>query len=111
MEYINKIELKGIVGRAITQTINGQEFTKFSLVTEHACKTADGAPAVEAEWFTVRAFNGPKSAANGLQRGDAVRVVGRVRTARYLAPDGTDKTVSEVVASEVEIVEKNVYGL
>lgn len=99
MEYINRIELQGVVGCVRTNTIHDMQVQNFSLMTEYVNKLEDGAVRCETTWHNVVAWEKPE-----VVKGSHVRVVGRLRTARYTAADGTDRVYTEVLATEVVIV-------
>lgn len=102
MEFLNRIELRGIVG--FSQTIKCVDacVTKFSVCTEHNYQTKDGESICEATWFQVTMM-GDKPP---IKKGDAVSVVGRLRAFHYVDHNGNDVTSYEVLANNVKVIEK-----
>lgn len=98
MEYINRIEIQGLVGCVRECTCQGMAIQNFSLSTDYI-KVKGGSAIRETTWHQIVAWELAK-----VKKGDCVRVVGRLRTQRYTAVDGTERIFYEVVASEVEVI-------
>lgn len=78
----------------------------FSVATNHCYTAKDGGQVIDTTWFRVVAWESDTiKNLDQLQKGVAVHVIGRVRMQRYAAVDGTERSVFEVIASEVELVE------
>ncbi len=106
MEYLNLIELRGVVGRAEIATPGDTRICRFSVVTEY-CYKQGGEPVIETTWFRLGAWEGKnKPDLDKLQPGTWVHVLGRIRTYKYTAPDGTERNNWEVMANRVEILER-----
>lgn len=101
MEYINKIELQGIVGATRSNVIGTSSVQNFSLMTEYMFEKSDKSIVCEATWHSVVAWN-----SQAVNKGDKVRVVGRLRQQKYTAADGTERVYYEVVASELKVIER-----
>lgn len=102
MEFLNKVELKGIVGKATTTiTPNGGYITKFSLVTERTTESEDGALVVETTWFQCTTHN-----EIAISKGDHAHVLGRLRIRKYTDQDGAERVIYEVVVDSVTILDK-----
>ncbi len=104
MEFINKVELRGIVGNIRVSTYEGTQVANFSVVTNFLYKGREGAVA-ETFWFNVNAWAGknmPKDF-NLIEKGMAVLVQGRLRNREYQTSAGEPRVITEVVASRVEI--------
>ena len=107
MEFLNKIELRGVVGRAEITTPGDTRKCRFSVVTEY-CYRQNGEPVVETNWLHLGACEGTnKPDLEQLQPGTRVYVVGRIRTYKYTAADGTERSNWEVIANRVEILQKD----
>lgn len=107
MEFLNKIELRGVVGRAEITTPGDTRKCRFSVVTEY-CYRQGGEPVVETTWFHLGAWEGKnKPELEQLQPGTRVYVVGRIRTYKYTGADGTERSNWEVIANRVEILPKD----
>ena len=107
MEYLNRIELRGVVGSAKLTTCGTLSICNFSLLTEYAYKGESGCLTIDSMWWTVIVIrsNPALPALCEIQKGTKVYVQGRVRTKRYCDAQGNDRTVYEVVAQELKIVE------
>ena len=104
MEFINKIELQGIVGNVNTNKVANTTVARFSVVTEHAYTDKEGAMTIDVTWHNCTAFDSAKNAISDLKRGDKVHLVGRIRNVRYTTADGMEKTVSEIIVNEVKVI-------
>lgn len=112
MEFLNRIDLRGIVGKSSVTRIGETQLCRFSLVTEYAHKDKGGNQIVEVTWHNVVAFDSKTMVAvtgaakpdlEQIQKGSIVRVRGRVRAFRATMADGTEKSCWEVVARSVTI--------
>lgn len=99
MEFLNKVELRGVVGRVNTTQIMDFSVTNFSLVTERVNVGRDGMLTTEVTWFNCTTYNKIE-----IHKGDKAHVLGRLRVARY--EDGTERVSYEVVVNSVTILEK-----
>ena len=109
MEFLNKIELRGVVGVSRLTNCCNTKACSFSLVTEYCYKNEnDGGVIVDTMWWSVMAY-GPKPQwpeLEKIQKGSKVHVIGRVRARRYCDAQGIDRTVYEVVAQELSLLEE-----
>ena len=108
MEFLNKVEIKGIVGMSDTQKYAHTSMTKFSVVTEYSYKSADGTDTIETTWWCCTKVYG-KGEPLLLKRGDKVHVIGRLRINRYADDSGLvpiERTLNEVVVQRVEILDR-----
>lgn len=106
MEFLNRIELKGVVGRADINAFNGNHVCNFSVVTEASAVDREGNSTVEPTWFNVSAWSGVKGIQDlsQIQKGNWVRVVGRLRIRRYVTQDNVERTSVEIPARLVELI-------
>ena len=105
MEFINDIELAGVVGRIQRQTVSSQTMANFSLVTEYGFKDKSSCSVIETTWHNVVAWESENIPnLDGIERGSHVRVIGRLRMRRYIDSSGESRTLYEVVASSVEVL-------
>lgn len=106
MEFLNRIELKGVVGRADVNSVNGNHVCNFSVVTETSAVDREGNSTVEPTWFNVSAWGGIKGLQDlsQIQKGNWVRVVGRLRTRKYVSQDGVERISVEIPARLVELI-------
>ena len=104
MDFINKIVLRGIVGRATTTTCGETTMCRFSLVTRYGCLDKSGNVTFQDTWHSVT-FPNPQGIT--IERGDWVEVEGRLRAQRYADGDGIDRLTWDVYASKVEVLKKD----
>lgn len=106
MEFLNKVEIRGVVGQVHITKVADTETAQFSVITEDISQSKDGCAVVNCTWFSVRAWKGPGIVElEKLQKGSKVHVIGRFRCQRYVGNDGCEKTSYEVVAQELKIME------
>ena len=102
MEQLNRIELKGNVGSVRITEAGSGKVARFSLATNYLYQAKDGSGTVETTWHNIVAWEGrgiPDLSV--IEKGCPLYVCGRVRSTRYTASDGTEKTSFEVVASRI----------
>lgn len=93
MEFLNKIELRGIVTACVEINVSGRKVTRFTLLTENVCKTAGGCAMVDSAWFHCTAWD----CAINVKKDDCVEITGRVRQFRYTYDDENERTGWEIV--------------
>lgn len=114
MEFLNRIHLRGVVGRAeITTFSNSSRVCNFSIVTEYGGIDKEGNPAPETTWFNVSAWSGKDGMEKegmadfyGIQRGVWIEVMGRLRMRKYISQSGEERTATEVIARKVALIPK-----
>ena len=106
MEHINRIELQGRVGNVRTNEHNGMRVANFSLATDLLYKTRDGSAVSETTWHNIVAWEGKDIPdVYGICVGMPLHVIGRLRTSKYTAADGTERIFTEVVADSLQVLE------
>ena len=105
MEQLNKVEIRGIVGSVFVKDFGNTKIANFSVATEYAFKSRDGSAVIETTWHHVVAWEGERIAPlDRLEKGAAVHVRGRLRNRKYVASDGTERTVCDIIADTLELV-------
>ena len=105
MEQLNKIEIRGIIGRVNVKGIGDTKVANISVATDYAYKSQDGSVIIETTWHNVVAWEGKEiQNLDQLKKGSFVHVCGRLR--KYVASDGTERTVCDIVARSLELVEE-----
>jgi len=107
MEFLNRTELCGIVGRAEVNTFpNNSSVCNFSVVTEYSTIDKDRNSIIETNWFNVSAWGGriPLEELYKIQKGVWIKVVGRNRTRKYTTQNGEERTTTDIIAHSVEIL-------
>lgn len=108
MEFLNRIELKGVIGTVRRQTVADKEVVNFSLVTEDCHKDASGCAVIETCWLSVTAWqNGAMPDLSAIGRGSHVHVQGRLRARRYTDDCGAARTSYEVLAASVHLLDSS----
>ena len=103
MEHLNRIELRGIIGSVYVKEFGNAKSANFSVATEYCFTSQDGCAVIETTWHRVIAWEGERIRdLDKLKKGERVHVIGRIRTQKYIAADGTERTVFEIIASKVE---------
>ena len=104
MDFINRIELRGIVGNSSIQKVADTCICRFSVVTELAYKDRDGGNIIESTWFSCLIFEGPGICnLDTITRGAIVHVTGRLKCNRYVDANGNDRVQYEIVARKVDV--------
>ena len=108
MEFLNRIVLRGVVGRAEVNAVNNSKVCNFSVVTDYSTKDREGNPAIDSTWFNVSAWEGKDVLDDPYQvvKGVWVEVIGRVRQRRYTTQDNEERTALDVIARSVKILPK-----
>lgn len=97
MEYINKVELLGVVNKfAISDT----DFYNFSICILNTYKMEEEA-IVETTWLNVKA-NG-KNVNGVITKGKFAHVIGRIKTSKYCSSDGKEHYSYYILANKVKI--------
>lgn len=104
---INSVVLIGRLTRdpELRTTTSGKSVCDFSIAVQKRMKPADGSP--DADFFRVNCWD--KTAeyvSNYLHKGRLVAVEGRLQSRKYVASDGTNREVVEVVANNVQSLER-----
>jgi len=103
MEYINKIELCGIVGNVRIISATGK-LARFSLCVSNIYRTPEGDCTVDDTWFNCSAWEGKaiKDVTTIISKKTA-HIIGHVTTKRYLSASENEFTTWEVICDSVEI--------
>jgi single-strand DNA-binding protein len=104
---MNKVILIGNLTKdpEITTTTSGISVTRFTIAITRRFKNAEGE--YESDFINCVAWrNTAEFLHKYFRKGQKLAVVGNIQTRSYDAQDGTKRYVTEVVADEVEFVEK-----
>jgi single-strand DNA-binding protein len=106
MEYLNKIELRGIVGTVALNKVGEAQVCRFSIATEYSYKDRDNTPVVDTTWFNVTAWEGKNMPDLRLiTKGSIAQVSGRVRTFKFTMADGAERSGWEIMARRVTLLQ------
>ena len=110
MEYLNKVDLRGIVGQCHVQAYEDYVHANFSVMTSYAYKDKDGTYVVETTWHSVAASerrDTPVFDLEHLKQGDRVRILGRLQAQRYVDNNGIEHTITRIHAQHISKVVDN----
>ena len=102
MEFLNKVEIKGVVGKATTQSYGDNYITNFSVVTEYCGNSANGAIVMETTWWHCTAWDNQCPNCTEIQKGDKLHVIGRLRQRKYIDQDNNERVSTDVVVQSIE---------
>ena len=107
IEQLNRIELIGVVGRdARIANVGDTSVASFALATNYAYKDRGGNAIIETTWHSIKAWKGSKMPdLADIKKGTWLHVKGRLRNVRYTDQQGIERTMFEVLAGEMEIVD------
>jgi single-strand DNA-binding protein len=100
---INRVVLIGRLTRPpeMRTTTTGKNVVEFSIAVTKRIKPQDGSP--DADFFRIKAWGQTAEyVANYLDKGRLVAVDGRLEQRRYTASDGQNREVIEIVAENVQ---------
>lgn len=105
MEHLNKIEIKGTIGNVRIQDVADNKVANFSVATDYVYKSKNGEIIIETTWHNVVAWEGGQiQDLSQLKKGSFVHVCGRLRNRKYLASDGSERTVCDILAGSLRVV-------
>lgn len=105
---LNKVELIGNLTRdpELRYTPKGTAVCNFGLATNRQWTTDSGEKKEDAEFHRIVAWNKlAELCSQLLSKGRKVYVEGRLQTRRWTAQDGTDRTTTEIVISDMIILD------
>ena len=109
---MNKVILVGNLTRdpELTETPNGIAVCKFSIAVSRDYSSSDGTR--ETDFFNITVWRGrAESCGRYLKKGSKVSVVGSLQNRSYEGQDGIKRTLTDVIANEVEfLTPKNAMG-
>ena len=106
---VNKVIVVGNIGQDPEMKFmpSGGAVTNISVATSEAWKDKQtGQPQERTEWHRVVFFNRlAEIAGEYLKKGSKVYIEGSLRTRKWQAQDGTDRYSTEIVASEMQMLD------
>lgn len=112
---INKVILIGNIGQdpEVKYMPSGGAVTNVSLATSETWKDKNtGQPQERTEWHRVVFFNRlGEIAGEYLKKGSKVYIEGSLRTRKWQAQDGSDRYTTEIVASEMQMLDGRGDGM
>lgn len=110
---LNKIMLIGNLGRDpdLSYTPSGKAIAKFSLAVSRRRRDESGEQREETTWFNIVAWERLAETCNTyLHKGSKAYIEGRMTSRKYTDKDGIERTVWDVVASEMEMLDPKGSG-
>ncbi|MFM7619467.1 MAG: single-stranded DNA-binding protein [Bacteroidota bacterium] len=108
---VNKVILVGHVGKnpEVKSFENGGKLVQVSLATKETWKDAAGAKQEQTEWHqvVVRKGSGVNYMEQFVKKGMLLYVEGRLKSKSYKSKSGEEKSVTEIVADEVSILQSS----
>lgn len=105
MEQLNKITIRGTVGRNTVSTVADTEVARMSVATNYAYKDREGNAVIETNWHNITAFAdkaAPAQVLESISKGDTVEISGRLRYQRVTDNEGNNKYIPEIIAEKVD---------
>ena len=102
---MNKVYLIGNLTRdpELSETSTGVPFCRFSIAVNRAFAGADGNR--EADFFNITVWrNQAENCGKYLKKGSKIAIVGSLQNRTYEDKEGVKRTVTDIVASEVEFL-------
>jgi len=109
---VNRITLIGNLGQdpKLNHTENNRAVCNFSLAVNEQYHSGDE-KIERTEWFRIVTFNALAEVCHQyLTKGRVVYIVGRVQTRRYEDRDGVERSVTEVVANVMKMLDRAKKG-
>lgn len=105
---MNKVYLIGNLTRdpEVSETSSGVAYCRFSIAVNRNFTNADGNR--EADFFNIIVWRAQaENCGRFLKKGSKIAVVGSLQNRSYEDKDGVKRTVTDIVASEVEFLTTN----
>ncbi len=109
MEFINKVQIRGIVGRTNVLTYSDKTFVRISVVTNYVHPDNT----IETTWFNVLAVQDSQNPTKdksfdltSIKKGDIIEVYGRLRPMHYTTADGTEHNTYDIKANDIKLNDK-----
>jgi len=93
-------------------TTSGQPVASFSVATNRTWKTSEGEAKEQVEFHDIVVWGKlAEIVSQYLTKGRKVMIVGRLQTRTWEAPDGAKRSKTEIVATDVNFVDKPREGV
>ena len=110
MEYLNRIELRGVVGNVKVTPERDSAIARISLMTAIAYKDSYGMPVIQSCWHNLVVFSGkgiPADTVKAIEKGDRLYIEGILHQQRYTNDVGTTSSYYEVLVNKLSVLDKN----
>jgi single-strand DNA-binding protein len=105
----NNVRLIGNLGMnpEVRTLQNDQKLVSFSLATTESYKDKEGNRVKETQWHRLVAWGKTAQIAEKyLQKGSEVAIEGKLTTRQYTTKDGEKRSITEVVVSDILLMDK-----
>jgi single-strand DNA-binding protein len=105
---VNRVALIGFLGDApeLKFSQQGKPVCTFSLAVSERWKDPAGSPRERVEWFQIVCFARlAEVCGEYLNKGRHVYLEGRLQTRKWKGPEGEKRTITEVVANQMQILD------
>ena len=99
IEFINRVELQGIIGSVRQYTIGTQKGVQLTVATNRVYRDKDGNPVIETQWTRCTGWESENIDLSLLEKGREIHLIGRIRNQRYTGTDRVERTTMEGVIS------------
>jgi single-strand DNA-binding protein len=105
---LNKILLIGNVGQvAQIRQVGDSKVAQFTLATSESRKGKDGNLIQETEWHNISVWGKQAEVVEKyVEKGTQLYIEGRIKTEKYTAKDGTEKYMTRIIASALQLLGK-----
>lgn len=105
MNTINRVQLTGNLGNdPEIKTFENGKLAKFSIATKEEFTTRSGERSSDTQWHFIIAWNKvAERVESELKKGSFVSIDGRLVTRNYVDKNGVKKYITEVVANDVVV--------
>ena len=105
MQQLNRVELRGTIGSTRITEVGDTKLLRMTVATNRAYKAKDGTAVIETTWHMISAFPSEDIVDfKTIAKGDKVEVTGRLITQRVMGDDGIERSVSEIRASRIALL-------
>lgn len=102
MEFINRVELQGIIGSERSYQAGASTIHQFNIAMNRIYRTKDGVAVVETTWVCCQAEESRMSEPDAVRKGNKVHLVGRLRQHRFTTETGEERYGYEVLVEKLE---------
>lgn len=108
MEQMNFVQIRGRVGNTRIFPVGDRKVNHFSVATTCLYKDKDNQAVEDTTWFSCNLWSSKRTpSVDVIKVGMPIEIKGRIKTNRYNATDGTERTSFEVAVSEFTILPEN----
>ena len=107
---VNKVTLVGNLGRDPETKVfeDGSSVTRLTLATNESYKEKDGTWKKLTEWHTINTWGAlAERSAKDFKKGTLLYVEGKIKNRTFTTSTGVEKTLSEIEALSVKMLDKN----